>query len=84
MSLKAQATSAGQDADLRHATKLRLEAAKHRLYLTGKVLSNMIEAREDAAADMEKSIIEEKTTCIIQQRVKDAAFEDMVAAQSAK
>lgn len=75
------------DADLQHETKLKLEAARHRLKLTGKVLTNMIEAREDAAADMEKSIIEEKNTSAIQQRLNDAAFEDaillQVAAQSA-
>ena len=81
-------TTSGQnvvatDADLQHETKLKLEAARHRLKLTGKVLTNMIEAREDAAADMEKSIIEGKNTSAIQQRLNDAAFEDLMAAQSA-
>eukprot|EP00729_Bicosta_minor_P004746 gene4746-23150_t len=84
MTLNAQAMSAVNDADLRHVTKLKLEAARHRLKLTGKVLTNMIEAREDATAESEKSMIEEKTTSVLQQRERDAVFEDMVAAQSAR
>ena len=65
-------------------TGITPKAARHRLKLTGKVLTNMIEAREDATAESEKSMIEEKTTSVLQQRERDAVFEDMVAAQSAR